>query len=52
MLYIDYQSIYNTSRILDERKLKIEGNALFNTIQFVKRFFMPKMIISKFTEAN
>jgi len=40
------------AEILDERKLKIEGNTLFDTIQFRKGFSTSKMILSKFTEGN
>jgi len=40
------------AEILDERKLKTEGSALFDTIQFRKGFSTSKMILSKFTKAN
>ena len=40
------------AEILMKKKLKTEGNALFDTIQVGKGFSTSKMILSKFTKAK
>ena len=40
------------AEILDERKLKTEGSALFDITQFGKGLSTSKMILSKFTKSN
>ena len=39
------------AEILDERKLKTEGSALFDITQFGKGLSTSKMILSKFTKS-